>query len=201
MNSSRLTFISHAATEAQRRTAFPLDEPVLEREIAKIMGLNWKAPAGAQILSAPEQRTQQTSRRLGLSATLSEGLRDCDYGLWRGRQMEDVQAEDQPGIVAWLSDPTAAPHRGESIQILIHRVGNWIDEQRAAKHTIAVTHPTVIRAAIVRALQIPVQTFWRIDVAPLTVTDLRFNGHVWTLRCSACPIPTASQTEEAGIDN
>jgi broad specificity phosphatase PhoE len=199
MNASRLTFISHAATEAQRRAAFPLDEPVLEREIAKMAELNWRAPAAAQVWSAPEQRTQQTARALGLLAKVADGLGDCDYGRWRGRKMDEVQTEDPEGIVAWLSDPGAAPHGGESLEKLIARVGSWINEQRAVKHTIAVTHPAVIRAAVVYALQTPLQTFWRIDVAPLTVTDLRFNGNVWTLRSSGCPLRTVKQGDEPDI--
>jgi hypothetical protein len=42
----------------------------------------------------------------------------------------------------------------------------------------------VIRSAIVHALSASAQTFWRIDIAPLSLTDLRFNGRVWTLRSS-----------------
>jgi broad specificity phosphatase PhoE len=192
MNSSRLTLISHGATEAQRRASFPIDESVLEREIGKITELKWKMPGTAQGWSAPEQRTQQTSHALGLEFTLADGLRDCDYGRWRGRTMNEVQDEDQEGVLAWLSDPSAAPHGGESLQGLVSRIGNWIEGQRAVKHAVAVTHPAVIRAAVVYALQIPVHTFWRIDIAPLTVTDLRFNNSVWTLRYSGCHLREAS---------
>jgi broad specificity phosphatase PhoE len=192
MSISRLNFVSHAATEAQRRAAFPLDEPILENEIAKMTGLTWKVPASAHICSAPEQRAQQTCRMLGLSATVADGLRDCNYGRWRGQTMDAVETEDQEGILAWLADPSVAPHGGESLEILVARVGSWMDEQRAMKHTIAVTHPAIIRAAIVYALQIPVHVFWRIDVAPLTVTDLRFNNNVWTLRYSSCPLQKIS---------
>jgi broad specificity phosphatase PhoE len=200
MNSSRLILLSHAATEAQRRTAFPLDEPVLEHEIQKIAELNWKLPAAAQIWSAPEQRTQQTSRALGFPFALANGLRDCGYGRWRGQKMDEVQSEDQEGLLVWLSDPSAAPHGGESLQGLVSRIGNWIDEQRAVKHTVAVTHPSVIRAAVIHALQIPMHIFWRIDIAPLTMTDLRFNNNMWTLRSSGCPLQKATQEEEEKID-
>ena len=192
MNSSRFTLISHGATEAQRRASFPLDEPVPEHEIWKITELNWKMPAAAQVWSAPEQRTQQTSRALGLAFKLADGLRDCDYGRWRGRKMDEVQTEEQEGILTWLSDPSAAPHGGESLESLVGRVGKWMEEERAAKHTIAVTHPVIIRAAVVYALQIPAQTFWRIDIAPLTMTDLRFNNNAWTLRYSGCPLQKAA---------
>jgi len=200
MSVSQLTLVSHGATEAQRRAAFPIDESVLDHEIRKITELNWKMPPAAQVLSAPERRTQQTCLALGLGFTLTDGLRDCDYGRWRGRKIEQIQAEDQEGVLAWLSDPSAAPHGGESIERLVGRAGTWMEKRRAVKHTIAVTHPAVIRAAIVHALQIPAQTFWRIDIPPSTVTDLRFNGRVWTLRCSGSSLMKLSHEEEEKTD-
>jgi broad specificity phosphatase PhoE len=192
---ARLTLIAHAATKAQRQAAFPLDEPITEREITRIAALNWNAPQAQRIWSAPEQRTQETSRFLGLAAVVADGLRDCDYGKWRGRSMEEVQSADPEGILAWLTDPSSAPHGGQSIEDLIDRVGRWMDQQHDVSHTLAVTHPAVIRAAIVHALEIPAPTFWRLDISPLSLTDLRFNQRVWTLRCSGCSLRPVEQTD------
>lgn len=181
---ARITFISHAATSTQRNAAFPLDESVDERAFAEIAALGWHTPRAQSVFSGPERRAQQTVDALQLSASLAIELRDCDYGVWRGRELSELQSEDPEGIAAWLTDATAAPHGGESIVNLIARVGRWVDGQNDGGHTIAVTHPAVIRSAIVHALSAPAQTFWRIDIAPLSLTDLRFNGRVWTLRSS-----------------
>jgi broad specificity phosphatase PhoE len=187
-----VTLISHAATEAQRRAAFPLDEPVLEPEVARITALRWVAPRTQQttprILSAPERRAQETAQALGLSAVIAPELRDCDYGQWRGLDLAQLQADDPDGVAAWLADPHATPHGGESIVNLIGRVGRWLDEQSDAGYTLAVTHPAVIRSAVVHALRAPAEAFWRIDIAPLSLTDLRFNGKAWTLRSTACAL-------------
>jgi broad specificity phosphatase PhoE len=129
---------------------------------------------------------------------LADGLRDCDYGTWRGRKMEAVQSEDPQGFLAWLTDPNSAPHGGESIERLIGRVGSWIDAQSAVKHTIAVTHPAVIKAALIYALRVPSLNFWRFDIAPVTLTDLRLNRDVWTVRCSGCSLPTTGLVQEEG---
>ena len=197
---ARLSFIAHAATEAQRHAAFPLDELITERETARVGGLGRNIPKAEQIWSAPEQRARQTSRMLGLSAMPADGLRDCDYGRWRGRKMEEVQSEDPQGFLAWLTDPKSAPHGGESIDLLIGRVGSWIDAQSAVKYTIAVTHPAVIRAALVYALRLPSLNFWRFDIAPVTLTDLRLNRDVWTVRCSGCSLQAIRQEPEDGAD-
>jgi broad specificity phosphatase PhoE len=195
MTASRLRLISHAATEAQRRAAFPLDELVLEPEIARIKGLTWSAPARAHAWSAPERRAQQTAQFLGLSVTPSEELKDCDYGQWCGQSLDDLQAKQPDGILAWLTDPGVTPHGGESLESLIRRVGRWMDEHCIGKDTIVTTHPTVIRAAILHGLQIPAQLFWRFDIRPLTLTDLRFS-RLWTIRCLGCPLDQAEPTQE-----
>jgi broad specificity phosphatase PhoE len=186
---TRVSFIAHAATEAQRRAAFPLDESIIEREQqGPATRPGSRLPKASQIWSAPEQRTQETCRLLGLSPILADGLRDCDYGGWRGRTMEQIQADNPQGLMAWLSDPAAAPHGGEAILQVVNRVGRWLDEQNGTGHFIAVTHPAVIRAAIVFALRVPLEGFWRLDIAPLTLTDLRRSGDVWTVRCSGCAL-------------
>jgi broad specificity phosphatase PhoE len=177
---TRLTFLSHAATPAQRRAAFPSDEDLEKPDFAAALG--WKAPRAQQIWAGPEHRTRQTARGLGLSVEISAELRDCDYGSWRGLDLSEIQAQDPEGLAAWLTDPAAAPHAGESILKLIDRIGDWLEQQRDKGHTIAVTHPAVIRAAIIHVLEAPPRSFWRVDIAPLSLTDLRFNGRAWTVR-------------------
>jgi broad specificity phosphatase PhoE len=48
--------------------------------------------------------------------------------------------------------------------------------------SVAVTHPAVIRAAIVVAIEAKPVSFWRIDIAPLSIVDLGSNGSRWTLK-------------------
>jgi broad specificity phosphatase PhoE len=183
---TRLTFISHAATAAQRRAAFPLDEPLEVREAESIAALGWSVPRAQRIWSGPEQRTQQTAEALGLLPTIAVDLRDCDYGAWSGYNLNEVELRQPEGVVAWLTDPGAAPHGGESVLQLIDRVARWLNAQRDAGHTLAITHPAVIRSALVHALEAPPLAFWRFDIPPLSLTDLRWNGKLWTVRSTGC---------------
>jgi broad specificity phosphatase PhoE len=185
---TRLTLISHAATDALRRASFPLDEPLGKREMAKVAALGWNAPRAQRVVSGPERRVQETAKALGLTAEVAVELRDCDYGTWRGQTLSEVELRQPEGVLAWLTDPGAAPHRGESILQLITRIGGWLEEQRAPNHTIAVTHPAVIRSALVHVFEAPPSSFWRIDIVPLSITDLRWNGRVWTVRSSGCAL-------------
>jgi broad specificity phosphatase PhoE len=51
----------------------------------------------------------------------------------------------------------------------------------ADSHVVAVTHPAVIRAAIILALDAKPLSFWRIDIPPLYRVRLRGNSGRWTL--------------------
>lgn len=184
----RITFISHAATAAVRRAAFPLDEPIEPRELEKLRSIGWIPPRVRQVYAGPEQRTRQTAMAMGLDPILSAELKDLDYSSWRGKSLDEVQSTDPDGVRRWLTDIDAAPHRGESIQNFLARVECWLTGQHGSGHTLAVTHPAVVRAAVVLTLQAPAQSFWRIDIPPVSMTDLRSNGQFWSLRSSGCPL-------------
>ncbi|WP_281372449.1 histidine phosphatase family protein [Granulicella arctica] len=156
--------------------------------MGKIAATGWAIPRLQHVWSAPEQRAQQTAKALGLKPSLSMELADVNYGTWSGKGIDEIQANDPEGLAAWLTDEDAAPHGGESFVQLIARVGIWMKKQTDAGHTVAVTHPVVIRAAILCGLQAPAHSFWRIEVAPLSITDLRFNGRLWTVRSMGCSL-------------
>jgi broad specificity phosphatase PhoE len=64
----------------------------------------------------------------------------------------------------------------------MRRVAVWLGEQLATKgKVLAVTHASVIRAAIVHAIEAGPRSFWRIDVAPLSVARLSGHDGRWTL--------------------
>jgi broad specificity phosphatase PhoE len=185
--STRLSLICHAGMPATRAVAFLRDDPADPGELARVAGLIPSLGRIERLWTAPERRAQQTAARLSAEATVVAALRDCDFGRWQGRALADIQATSPADAAAWLSDMGSAPHGGESLLDVLARVGQWLDGHREPGHTVAVTHPAVIRAAIVHALGAPALAFWRIDVEPLSVADLRLNKDRWTLRAVGKP--------------
>ena len=179
---TRITFITHAATRQMKLGSFPADEGLDEVTIARLAVLGWVAPAAQRTWSSPEKRVQQTAIALNLNALEAAELRECDYGAWSGRSLEEIHAENPSGLRSWLTEIGASPHGGESFRDLMSRVGCWIENQRETGHSIVVTHASVVRAAIVYALSASEESFRRIEVAPLTLTDLRLSGLHWHLR-------------------
>lgn len=176
---TRLSLVSHAMTDAMRRARFNSDESVDTSGRRDLAEATFTARADA-VLIAPERRTRQTADGLGLAGAVVADLADIDYGHWSGLTMEDLP---EPDILAWLTDTATAPPDGESIDALLTRVSLWMDRVSTEKRRIlAVTHPAVVRAVIVRTLDAPSSSFWRVDVPPLTSTSVNFSGGRWTLR-------------------
>lgn len=177
----RLTLVSHAMTDAMAAGRFPNDEPlnsVGHRQADAAMDLG----AADAALTGPEKRARQTAELLGLAARIDHRLADLDCGRWRGSVLGAVLPAE---LAVWLTDPAQAPHGGESVVDLIARVRDWMDSLTPIRsRLIAVTHPAVIRAAMLVALDAPPKSFWRIDIAPVSRTVMHFRGHAWTLRSS-----------------
>ncbi len=153
------------------------------------MALATRMPHASRCCTGPELRTRQTAEALRLNAAIEPLLRDCDYGRWRGHSLEEIQAQEPEAVATWLRDPAAAPHGGESLLALSERVATWLaGEISQHQQSIVVTHATVIRAAIVHALAATPQSFWRIDVAPLSCTRLSGNDGRWNLVSTGCSV-------------
>ncbi len=176
----RLTLVSHAMTDAMSAGRFPTDEPLNALGHRQVAAVSQDLGHGDVMVCGPEKRVIQTAELLGLTPDVERILADLNVGRWRGDVLGGVESAD---LAVWLTDVTAAPHGGESIVELVTRVRGWLDSLTAVRsRVIAVTHPAVIRAAIVLTLDAPAKSFWRIDVSPASRTVLHYRGQAWTLR-------------------
>lgn len=177
MKATHLTLICHAPTEAQRLGRFHADGEGVQLTSAQPLDL----PHGAGGLTGPELRAAQTAQLLGLRATVEPALRDCDFGRWKGVSLKALQRDEPDHLQTWLTDPRSASHGGESIADVCQRVADWLDGFTAPGHWVAVTHPMIIRAAMLHVLQCPLTAFHRIDVQPLSQLHLGHYG-MWRVR-------------------
>jgi broad specificity phosphatase PhoE len=162
-----------------KQARFPADEPLSRRPSAT-------GPARLDGVSrGPELRCAQTAEALGWDAVVDEALADLDHGSWRGRSPAEVE---QAELLTWMTDPDAAPHGGEPVRAVLERVADWLDRQGQVGRLGVVTSPAVVRAAILAALGAPASGFWRVDVAPLTLTQLTGGPGRWTVRETGLPL-------------
>jgi broad specificity phosphatase PhoE len=179
----RLLLISHASTAALTRAAFGSGDPLDERGRREAAALAETIPGERAGVCGPAASCRQTAEELGLTVRIDPALRDCDYGRWTGRSLAEVQAEEPEAVRAWLTDPAAAPHDGESVLDVIARTAAWLGELTDGR-LLAVTHPVQLRAAVIHALGAPAASFWHIDIEPLAHISLTRHADRWKLRFS-----------------
>ncbi|MFF4607724.1 histidine phosphatase family protein [Streptomyces sp. NPDC001339] len=179
---TRVMLVSPAAGEAQREVRFDDDGPLSEAGLRRVRAVAGSLPAADRVLVSPSVRCRDTAVELGLSARSAPELAGCAMGGWRGRTLDEVAGAEPAAVSAWLSDPDFDGHGGESLRRLCDRIGDWLTAAaREPGRVLAVVEPDVVRAAAVCALSVPAVAFWRLDVAPLTVTELSGRGGRWNL--------------------
>ena len=179
---ARLDLLAHGASAATRGARFPDDDPLEASATGALEAFRGRLRPYAQVLTSPARAARETAVALGFDAEVEMALSDCDYGRWRGLASKDVAEREPDEFAAWLGDPAAAPHGGESLAVLIERIGAWLTQALAGETaTLAVTHAAVIRAAIVNVLGASSSSFARIDVAPLSLTRLSGHAGRWNL--------------------
>jgi broad specificity phosphatase PhoE len=177
----RLLLVRHASTGAVRAAAFGADEPLDTGGRSAAAALAARLPRADEVLVSASLRARETASLAGLEAT-GEAPGECDFGRWAGRRLSELAESEPDGVRAWMTDPDAAPHGGESLSSVLERVREWLAEQAAGERTaIAITHAGVVKAAVVIALDAPAPAFWRIDVAPASITELHAHDGRWTV--------------------
>ncbi len=185
---TRLTIVCHAATEAVRAARFPDDEAIDDQVVVPA---SMEAPITAgRWLAGPERRATSTAAALcgDKGITVDRELRDWDCGRWRGQTFSDLHHSEPEALTSWLTDPDAAPHGGESLLDLLARIGRWLYLPSTCEtKTVAVAHPAILRAAVVKALDAGPAAFWRIDAQPLSRAQLSHDGRRWALQSLVPP--------------
>jgi broad specificity phosphatase PhoE len=179
---ARLDLLAHGASAATRGARFPNDDLLEPSAVGALEALRGRLRPYAQVLTSPARAARETAAALGFDAEVEMALSDCDYGRWRGLASKDVAEREPDAFAAWLGDPAATPHSGESFAALIERTRAWLTQALTRESaTLAVTHASVVRAAIVNALGAGSSAFARIDVAPLSLARLSGHAGRWNL--------------------
>lgn len=158
------------------------DEPLDEGGLHKAARYRLPGPSPERIVTSPALAARQTADALLAGAQVDAAIRDMDPGAWNGRTLGNISGTDGEALSLWMSDPARGAPGGETMGQVAARVANWLEEQaRSDARLVAVTHVSVIRAAIALVLDAPVSAAFNIDVAPLSATSFSFNRR-WRLQ-------------------
>ncbi|KUM99965.1 phosphoglycerate mutase [Streptomyces yokosukanensis] len=188
----RVTFVAAARSAPLLAERFEDDRPLDQagwEEVQRVAGDLLPLAAAELRYCSPTPRSRATGDALGYAPLVQPALRDCDMGRWRGLTLGEAMAREPDAVDAWLADPRATPHGGESLLAFVSRVGGWLDTRPAEDggRIVAVAEPAVVRAALVYALKAPPATYWNIDVRPLSVCTVTGRAGRWNLRLDGAP--------------
>jgi broad specificity phosphatase PhoE len=174
----RLVLVAHGATSGTRDLVFGdrtdlLDPGAVEAITGRVA--TWSC--------GPEPACVATAMELNGEAEVLPALAGLNAGDWAGRSFGEVAVEDFEGLQAWLADPEATPHGGESLTDLVRRVGTFCDRHHwAPGRNVAVVAPLVARSLVVHALGVGAEALFRIDLAPQGQVGLSRHAGRWQLQ-------------------
>jgi probable phosphoglycerate mutase len=158
---------SNASRQLLGRMDVPLDE--LGRRQAEALSHSDLLRNATRVVSSPLRRALETAAALGRPVTVDERWTEIDYGIYDGRELDQV-----PDLFRqWGRDIGFVPEGGESLLSVGDRVRAACDELWAdavVNDVVVVSHVSPIKAAVAWALGAGDETSWRmfVDVASVT---------------------------------
>ncbi|WP_408895856.1 bifunctional RNase H/acid phosphatase [Nocardioides sp. R1-1] len=133
------------------------------------------------VVASPVRRTRETAdiiaASLGREVTEEPSFAEMEFGDWDGLSFTEVAERDKERLDAWFADMAAAPPGGESFVAVQERVLAGLARLLAAhqgRTVVLVSHVTPIKTLVAHALDAPLETLFRMELAPAAVTVLAF---------------------------
>jgi broad specificity phosphatase PhoE len=189
-----ILLLRHGHTQATEQGRLYTD-PTAElteagRQQAEGLGQWLKKHSVEVLLSSSSKRVLTTAEIvgecIGMPPVVVAGLDEWAVGAWEGRTYIDIKAQEPELYKAWVNDPILnKPPGGESIADVIVRTKGKIDEiiaTHSGKKIALVSHAGIIRSAIVGALDMQINNFWRVVIPVGSATRIDYSASFATLQ-------------------
>lgn len=174
------------------------DAQAVAEELSKVShsGAYAKVLKPTVVVSSPIARTRETAAiiaaKLGIKVEINDDIAEIAFGDWDGHTNQEV-AENWPDqYEQWRGDVKISPPGGESLEEFDVRVQNglaYILEKYEGQTVVVVSHVMPIRGFLKSAMQAGWPSYWRISVAPCSMSIVRFWGN------EAAEITVVNQTK------
>mgnify|MGYP000296478056 FL=1 len=174
------------------------DAQAVAEELSKVShsGAYAKVLKPTVVVSSPIARTRETAAiiaaKLGIKVEINDDIAEIAFGDWDGHTNQEV-AENWPDqYEQWRGDVKIAPPGGESLEEFDVRVQSGLAhilEKYEGQTVVVVSHVMPIRGFLKSAMQAGWPSYWRISVAPCSMSIVRFWGN------EAAEITVVNQTK------
>ena len=148
---------------------------------------DWLAPLAGElnaVVSSPVRRTRESAEilaeRLGHQVVEEPGFAEMEFGVWDGLTFDEVHARHPVDLDAWLGSLDAIPGQiGESLRVVEQRVLHGLQkvlDEYAGRTVVVVSHVTPIKTLVAHALEAPLSSVFRMELAPASMTVVSYFG-------------------------
>ena len=144
----------------------------------------WLAPVAEgidAIVTSPVRRTRESAEILGevlgFEVGVEEGLAEMEFGAWDGLTYTEVRDKFPDEVRTWLGNLDHAPGGGESFREVEKRVLAGRDrllEEHDGRTVLVVSHVTPIKSLVADALGAPLESLYRMELSPASVTVVSY---------------------------
>jgi broad specificity phosphatase PhoE len=145
------------------------------------------APSVDAVVTSPLRRTRESADILAsvldLPVEVEDGIAEAAFGAWDGLTFADARALDEAAFDKWIgSFDLPAGGTGESVNEVLARVTAARDRLVAAhpgRTVLATSHVTPIKLLVKLALDMPLESIFKTELAPASVTIIAWypDGH------------------------
>ena len=143
----------------------------------------WLAPLADRIdaiVSSPVRRTRESADvlapLLGREVAEEPDFAEMDFGAWDGLTFDEVTERHRDDLDAWIGSVDVAPGvTGESLRSVEQRVLAARDRclaEHAGRTVVVVSHVTPIKTLVAAAMEAPLASLHRLELAPASVSVL-----------------------------
>jgi probable phosphoglycerate mutase len=144
----------------------------------------WLKPIADEVdvvISSPVRRTRESAEIigevLGNAVEVEEGFAEMEFGVWDGLTFAEVAEKHKDELDQWLGSLDHAPGGGESFRAVEERVlaaRDRVIAEHNGKTIVVVGHVTPIKTLVAHALDAPLLSVYRMELAPASVTVLTY---------------------------
>lgn len=133
------------------------------------------------VVSSPVRRTLESAEiiagMLGKQVDVEPGFAEMEFGTWDGLTFAEVAERFPDELEGWLGAMDVAPGGGESFRQVQDRVLAALEsvlEAHTGKTVVVVSHVTPIKTLVAHAVAAPLESVYRMELTPASVTVLSF---------------------------
>ncbi|GAB2859912.1 bifunctional RNase H/acid phosphatase [Nocardioides pacificus] len=148
----------------------------------------WLAPLVEEIdiiVSSPVRRTLETAEIIAeylgddcpRPVEVEPGFAEMEFGSWDGLTFAQIARRHPAELDAWLNSMDVAPGGGESFRTVEQRVLAGLHRlltRHAGRTVVVVSHVTPIKTLVADALRAPLESVYRMELSPASVTVLSY---------------------------